>query len=90
MRLTPIKLLKNKLVRDRLLRIKGETTEIDTNDYIESQMETNVRARGLMAIEDASEMAKKYLHTGGVFERIIRGIKKETGKNITFSCSQDT
>jgi len=86
MSLTPIKLLKNKPIRDRLLRLKGETAEIDANDYLESRMETNVRARGLMAIEDASEMAKKYLHAGGVFERIIRDIKKETGKNITFSC----
>ena len=49
-------------------------------------METNSRARNLMAIEDASELAKKYLHEGGVFERIIKDIKKDTGKNFSFRC----
>jgi len=86
MSLTPIKLLKNKPTRQQLLRIKGETSKIDQDDYLESQMETNVYARSLMAIEDASEMAKKYLHAGGVFERIIEDIKKEYGREITFSC----
>ena len=86
MSLTPIKLLGNKSERTRLLRLKGEKDVIDNDDYLESRMETNSRARNLMAIEDASELAKKYLHAGGVFEKIIRDIKKDTGKNFTFRC----
>ena len=86
MSLTPIKLLSNKAVRTRLLRVKREKDSIDQDDYLESRMLTNNRARNLMAIEDASEMAKKYLHEGGVFEKIIADIKKETGQNFSFSC----
>tara|TARA_B110000503_G_scaffold4114_1_gene5453 strand:+ start:395 stop:1393 length:999 start_codon:yes stop_codon:yes gene_type:complete len=84
--LTPIKLLENEATRSKLLKVKRETTVIDMDDYLESRMQTEDRARDLMAIEDGSEMAKHYLHAGGVFERIIEDIKKETGKNITFSC----
>ena len=35
MGLVPIKLLKNTLGRQRLLKIKDEDAEIDTNDYFE-------------------------------------------------------
>ena len=84
--LTPIKLLENDVTRRRLLKVKGETAAIDKDDYLESRMQTEDRARDLMAMEDGSEMAKQYLHAGGVFERIIEDIKKETGKNFTFSC----
>ena len=38
MSLVPIKLLKNKSNRTRLLRLKGETEEIDKNDYIDRLM----------------------------------------------------
>jgi len=31
-------------------------------------------------------MAKKYLHKGGIFEKIMWDIKNETGKNFTFRC----
>ena len=58
MSLVPIKLIKNISTRNRLLKVKEETPEIDKNDYIESRITTNARARNLMAIEDASEMAK--------------------------------
>ena len=86
MTLTPIKLLNNKTVRNRLLNVKGETPEIDQDDYLESRMLTDNRAKNLMAIEDASEMAKKYLHEGGVFEKIRDDIRAETGQNFSFSC----
>jgi hypothetical protein len=58
MGLVPIKLLKNTAGRKRLLKIKGEDAEIDKNDYIESRINTNAKARDLLAIEDGSEMAK--------------------------------
>ena len=84
MSLVPIKLLKNKSNRTRLLRLKGETEEIDKNDYIESRINTNAKAKNLLAIEDASEMAKLYLHKKGVFEKIAKDIKAESKKNFRF------
>ena len=41
MSLVPIKLIKNIPVRNKLLKIKDETSEIDKNDYIESRILTN-------------------------------------------------
>jgi 5,10-methylenetetrahydrofolate reductase len=72
MSLVPIKLIKNISTRNRLLKIKDETPEIDKNDYIESRITTNARARNLMAIEDASEMAKEYLHEGWFLCKVWR------------------
>jgi hypothetical protein len=87
MELTPVKLLKNGPAKRTLLKLKGETTSnIDKKDYLESRMNKLTRARDLMAIEDASEMAKLYLHAGGVFEKIIRALLKESGKKVTFRC----
>ena len=88
MSLIPIKLLKNKANRNKLLKIKDETLEIDTDDYLESRINTNTRAKKLLAIEDASEMAKLYLQKTGVFEAITRDVKKETGENFTFQCKR--
>ena len=84
MSLIPIKLLKNKANRDKLLKIKGETPEIDNDDYIESRILMNKKASNLLAIEDASEVAKYYLHKKGLFERIAKDIKKESGKDFRF------
>ena len=88
MNLIPIKLLKNGVTKNTLLNIKKETSEIDTTDYIESRILTNARAKQLLAIEDASEMAKLYLHKTGIFEKIMGDIKEETGKKFTFQCSK--
>jgi hypothetical protein len=82
MKLIPIKLLKN----STLLNLKKETDELDTNDYIESRIMTTTLAKQLLAVEDASEMAKLYLHEKGVFEKIVGDIKKETGKRFSFQC----
>ena len=86
MELTPIKLLKNRDIRNRLLRVKRETDEIDTNDYIESRMNTNAAAKYLMAIEDASEIAKQLIQAPGIFERIAKDIKKESAYDFKFNC----
>ena len=88
MSLIPIKLLKNGVSKNTLLNLKNESSEIDTMDYIESRIEENARARKLLAIEDASEMAKLYLHKTGIFEKIMGDIKKETGKKFTFQCTK--
>ena len=85
MNLTPIKLIKNRNVRTTLLNVKdGETAEIDTSDYIERRMTTNAAAKYLMAIEDASEVAKQLLQERGIFERIGKDIKKEAGYDFKF------
>ena len=86
MDLVPIKLIKNKDVRNNLLRVKGETAEIDTSDYIESKMNTTTAARYLMAIEDAAEMAKQLLQRPGIFEQIGKDIKNEAGYDFKFKC----
>jgi len=84
MSLVPIKLLKNKVNRTRLLGLKGETEEIDKEDFIESRINTNAKAKNLLAIEDASEMAKLYLHKKGVFEKIAKDIQSESKKKFKF------
>jgi hypothetical protein len=86
MDLVPIKLIKNRNVRNTLLRVKGENAEIDTSDYIERKMNTNLAARYLMAIEDASEMAKQLIQRPGVFEQIAKDIKKEADYDFKFRC----
>ena len=88
MNLTPIKLIKNKNVRNRLLRVKGETHEIDKTDYIESRINTNNAAKYLMAIEDASEIAKQIIQAPGIFEKIGMDIKKETDYDFKFTCNR--
>jgi len=77
-------MLKNGVTKNTLLNLKKESSEIDTTDYIESRILTDSRAKKLLAIEDASEMAKKYLHKGGIFEKIMWDIKNETGKILRF------
>ena len=84
MSLVPIKLLKNIPVRNKLLKIKGETHELDKNDYIESRINVNRKAKNLLAIEDGSEIAKYYLHKKGLFEQIARDIKKEAKQKFGF------
>ena len=86
MDLVPIKLIKNKDVRNRLLKVKLETNEIDTSDYIESRMKTNAAAKYLMAIEDASEVAKQLIQARGIFENIAKDIKKESNYDFKFNC----
>jgi hypothetical protein len=90
MDLVPIKLLKNGPSKRNLLNIAGENAKIDMDDFLESRILTDKTSRQLMAIEDASEMAKHYLHENGLFERIGENIKRETGKDFTFTCKRNT
>src|SRR6056300_478195 len=90
MDLVPIKLLKNGPVKTSLLRVVGETPKIDKNDFLESRIEIDKTSRQLMAIEDASEIAKRYLQVDGLFERIGENIRRETGKDFTFTCKRNT
>lgn len=88
MNLVPVKLLKDASVRRNLLRVIGENSTIDNTDFLESRIKKEKRARELMAIEDASEIAKSYLHAPGIFEKIGEDIIRETGVNFTFTCSK--
>lgn len=72
------------------MNVAGENAKIDMDDFLESRILTDKTSRQLMAIEDASEMAKKYLHEKGLFERIGENIKRETGKDFTFTCKRNT
>jgi hypothetical protein len=90
MSLIPIKLLQDEVAKNTLLNLKSETSEIDKDDYIESRIETDEHARCLLAIEDATEMAKLYLHNVGVFEQIAKDIKRESRQRFTFNCSKIT
>ena len=71
MPLVPIKLMRNGLTKNTLLNLKNETNDIDTDDYLESRINTNTRAKKLLAIEDASEMAKLYLQKTGVKRQML-------------------
>jgi hypothetical protein len=87
MNLIPIKLLKNEVTKNTLLNLTSEKCKIDKDDYIESRILTHTKARELLAIEDASEMAKLYLHKIGLFEKIAEDIKLETRVPFHFQCS---
>ena len=87
MKLIPIKLLKDESIKNTLLNLTQDNSEIDKDDYIESKILTDVKARQLLAIEDASEMAKRYLHRPGIFEKIAEDIKLETRVDFEFQCS---
>ena len=86
----PVKLMENSTNKTKLLiAMKEENTPyIDKNDWLESRIKTNSRARKLMTIENASEIAKWFIQQDGIFEKIAEGIKKETGKKFTFKCRE--
>jgi len=74
----PVKLLPAGSNRTRLMKVIGEKTlNFSRNDYIERTAGNKTggggreRARTLLAIENASEIAKTYLHAPGMFEKIM-------------------
>jgi len=83
---TPIKLMKSGGDKTVLLKLKGETDAIDRKDFLEKQIGTakNRRARALMAIEDASDIAKWYFQQKGFYEKIARDLRNETGVKFSF------
>jgi hypothetical protein len=84
----PVKLMKNGPTKQKLLIAMHEekTPYIEKKDWLESRINTNIRARKLMTIENASEIAKWFLQKDGIFEKIGKDIKKETGKRFVFKC----
>jgi len=74
----PVKLLPAGANRTQLMKVIGEKTlKFNSNDYIERTAGNKTgggereRARTLIAIENASEIAKTYLHAPGMFEQIM-------------------
>jgi hypothetical protein len=74
----PVKLLPTGANRTQLMKVIGEKTlKFNSSDYIERTAGNKTgggereRARTLLAIENASEIAKKYLHAPGMFEQIM-------------------
>ena len=74
----PVKLLPAGANRTQLMKVIGEKTlNFSRNDYIERTAGNKTggggreRARTLIAIENASEIAKTYLHAPGMFEQIM-------------------
>ena len=87
----PVKLLPASSNRTQLLRDIGEnTTRFNQNDYIEQRAGEMVEsgkmghnAVTLLAIENASEVAKTYLHARGMFEKMM-GDVIGTRENMTY------
>ena len=86
MDLVPVKLLKNQGVKKKILKMMKDNPSIDKTDYLESRIETNTVAKKLMAIENASELAKRFLFKGDTFDAIGEAIKLESQQNFDFSC----
>ena len=75
----PVKLLPAGANRNQLMKAIGEKTlKFNSKDYIERTAGNKTggggreRARTLIAIENASEIAKTYLHAPGMFEQIMK------------------
>lgn len=87
----PVKLLPAGSNRTQLLRDIGENTVgFDQNDYIEQRAGEMVEsgkmghnAVTLLAIENASEVAKTYLHARGMFEKMMEDVIG-TRENMTY------
>ena len=77
--IVPVKLLPAGANRNQIMKVIGErTTKFSSDDYIERVAGQKAgggpreRARTLLAIENASEIAKKYIHAPGMFEQIMK------------------
>lgn len=87
----PVKLLPAGSNRTQLLRDIGENTvRFNQNDYIEQRAGEMVEsgkmghnAVTLLAIENASEVAKTYLHARGMFEKMMEDVIG-TRENMTY------
>ena len=80
MALIPIKFLPASRDRTRLLKVTQDTLNVDKSDFVERTAAyyhkegTKHSAIPLLAIENASEIAKKYLQAPGIFEQIMKDI----------------
>ena len=93
----PIKLLPAGANRTQLMKVIGEKTlNFSRNDYIERTAGnktgggTRERARTLLAIENASEIAKTYLHAPGMFEKIMEDAIGTRARTVSYQIKNTT
>ena len=78
----PVKLLPSGSNRTQLMKVIGEkNVKFDNNDFIEKRVGQMVKegkmrdsSITLLAIENASEIAKTYLHVTGMFEKMMEDV----------------
>jgi len=95
--LVPVKLLPAGANRTQLMKVIGEKTlNFSRNDYIERTAGnktgggTRERARTLLAIENASEIAKTYLHAPGMFEKIMEDAIGTRARTVSYQIKNTT
>jgi hypothetical protein len=87
--LVPIKFLPASRDRNRLLKVTQDTLKVDNSDFIERRAAAQIAsgkshvAIPLLAIENASEIAKTYLQAPGIFEQIMQDIIGDR-KNVSY------
>ena len=93
----PVKLLPAGANRTRLMKVIGEKTlNFSRNDYIERTAGIKTgggsreRARTLLAIENASEIAKTYLHAPGMFEKIMEDAIGTRARTMSYQIKNTT
>ena len=93
----PVKLLPAGANRTQLMKVIGEKTlNFSRNDYIERTAGNKTggggreRARTLLAIENASEIAKTYLHAPGMFEQIMKDTIGTRARTVSYQIKETT
>ena len=93
----PVKLLPAGANRTQLMKVIGEKTlNFSRNDYVERTAGnktgggTRERARTLLAIENASEIAKTYLHAPGMFEKIMEDAIGTRARTVSYQIKETT
>ena len=93
----PVKLLPAGANRTQLMKVIGEKTlNFSRNDYIERTAGIKTgggsreRARTLLAIENASEIAKTYLHAPGMFEKIMEDAIGTRARTMSYQIKNTT
>ena len=93
----PVKLLPAGANRTQLMKVIGEKTlNFNRNDYVERTAGNKTggggreRARTLVAIENASEIAKTYLHAPGMFEQIMKDTIGTRARTVSYQIKETT
>ena len=95
--IVPVKLLPAGANRNQIMKVIGErTTKFSSDDYIERIAGQKAgggpreRARTLLAIENASEIAKTYLHAPGMFEKIMEDTIGTRARTVSYQIKETT
>ena len=95
--LVPVKLLPAGANRTQLMKVIGEKTlKFGSEDYVERIAGQKAgggpreRARSLLAIENASEIAKTYLHAPGMFEQVMKDTIGTRARTVSYQIKNTT